>query len=55
MYALLPDKKTTTYCYLFHVLFSEAKKLDKKFDPVLIMTDFEAGVAKAISIEVEFS
>ena len=52
VYALLPDRKATTYIYLFNVLFAEAKKFDKKFDPVLIVTDFEPGVAKAISLEV---
>ncbi|CAF2106220.1 unnamed protein product [Rotaria magnacalcarata] len=53
VYALLPDKRTATYCYLFHILFTEAQKLNKLFAPtrMLIMTDFEAGVAKAISLE----
>ena len=53
VYALLPDRKTTTYIYLFNILFAEAKKFDKTFDPSLIMTDFEAGIAKAITLEVQ--
>ncbi|CAF4268581.1 unnamed protein product, partial [Rotaria sp. Silwood2] len=51
MYALLPDRKTTTYSYLFHVLFLEAKRFGKTFAPTLIMTEFEPGVARAISLE----
>lgn len=53
VYALLPDRKTTTYCYLFHILFTEAKRFDKTFAPSLIMTDFEPAIMKAISLEVE--
>jgi len=52
VYSLLPDRKTQTYIYLFNILFSEAKKHNKTFDPSLIMTDFEASTAKAISLEV---
>ena len=55
VYALLPDRKTTTYIYLFNVLFTEAKKSGKAFDPSLIMTDFEPGVAKAITLQVRLS
>ncbi len=55
VYALLPDRKTTTYIHLFQVLFVEAKRLNKKFDPRLIMTDFEPGIAKAIGREVQLS
>jgi len=54
VYALLPDRKTTTYSYLFHVLFFEAKRFGKTFSPTLIMTDFEPGITRAISLEVEF-
>ncbi|CAF3522849.1 unnamed protein product [Rotaria sp. Silwood2] len=52
VYAALPDRKTTTYLYLFHVLFCKAKKRNKTFEPSLIMTDFEPSATKAISIEV---
>jgi len=52
VYSLLTDRKTPSYIYLFHVLFSEARKRGKTFDPSLIMTDFEPGIAKAISLEV---
>lgn len=52
VYALLPDRKAITYVYLFNVLIDEAKKLHTKFEPSLIMTDFEGGLAKAISLEV---
>ncbi|CAM2727523.1 unnamed protein product [Rotaria socialis] len=51
VYALLPNRKTTTYSYLFHVLFSEAKKIGKTFAPILIMTDFEPGVTRAIALD----
>ncbi|CAF1300987.1 unnamed protein product [Rotaria sordida] len=51
VYSLLPDRKAFTYMYLFNILFSEAKKRNKTFDPSLIMTDFEPGTAKAISLE----
>jgi hypothetical protein len=52
VYSLLTDRKTPSYIYLFQVLFSEARKRGKTFDPSLIMTDFEPGIAKAISLEV---
>jgi hypothetical protein len=52
VYPALPDRKTTTYLYLLHVLFCEDKKRNKTFDPSLIMTDFEPSATKAISIEV---
>ena len=52
VFALLPDRKATTYIYLFNVLFTEAEKVNKQFNPFLIMTDFESGVARAISIMV---
>jgi hypothetical protein len=53
VYALLPDCKAVTYVHLLNVLFAGAKKLNKKFDPLLIMTDFEACIAKAIILEVQ--
>jgi hypothetical protein len=49
---LLPDRKATTYVYLFHVLFSEAEKVNKQFNPFLIMTDFEPAISRAISTMV---
>ncbi|CAF3352145.1 unnamed protein product [Rotaria sp. Silwood1] len=51
VYALLPDRKAPTYINLFNVLFVEAKKLNKIFNPSIIMTDFEPGLSKSISIE----
>ena len=51
VYALLPDRKAIIYVHLLNVLSDEARKRDKKFDPSLIMTDFEPGIAKAISLE----
>ncbi|CAF1362499.1 unnamed protein product [Rotaria sordida] len=53
VYALLPNRKATTYIYLFNVLFVEAKKLNKIFNPSIIMTDFEPGLSKAISFTEE--
>ena len=55
IYALLPDRKAVTYIHLFNVLFAEAEKLQKRFDPSLIMTDFEPGLCKAISLQVKYS
>ncbi len=55
MYALLSDHKAITHIYLFNVLFPEANRFNKKFDPLLIMTDFEPDIAKAISLEVQLS
>jgi hypothetical protein len=52
LYALLSDRKAPTYVHLFNVLFDEAERLNKKFEPKLIMTDFESGLSKAISLEV---
>jgi hypothetical protein len=52
VFALLPDRKAPTYIYLFNVLSIEAAKVNKQFNPSLIMTDFEPGVARAISIMV---
>lgn len=54
VYALLTDRKAATYVHLFNVLIEEAKRLNKKFDPQLIMTDFEPGIAKAIALEVYY-
>ena len=53
MYALLPDRKAVTYVHLLNVLSEEARRMNKKFDPLLIMTDFEPDIAKAIALEVE--
>jgi hypothetical protein len=55
VYALLPDRKAKTYVHLFQVLFAEAERFNKKFDPLLTMTDFEPGIAKAIGLEVQLS
>ena len=55
VYALLPDRKAKTYAYLLNVLFVEAGKCGEKFDPAMIMTDFEAGIAKAILLQVYLS
>jgi len=52
VYALLPDRTASTYIYLFNVLFAEAARLNTKFEPSLIMSDFEAALAKAIMLEV---
>jgi len=38
--------------YLFHILFSEARKRNVVFDPSLIMTDFEPGISKGILVEL---
>ncbi|CAF4434760.1 unnamed protein product, partial [Rotaria magnacalcarata] len=51
MYALLPDHKAITYVHLFNILFAEAKPFNKKFDPILIMSNFEPGIAKEIALE----
>ncbi|CAF1401753.1 unnamed protein product [Adineta ricciae] len=50
VYAFLPGRKAQTYLYLFNVLFNQAKKFNQELDPVNIMTDFESGLIKAISI-----
>ena len=55
VYALLSDRKAATYVHLFNVLMEEANRMNKKFDPQLIMADFEPGIAKAIALEVELS
>ena len=55
VYALLPDRKAITYVHVFGVLFAEAQRLNKTFDPSIIMTDFETGLSKAISLEVSLS
>lgn len=55
VYALLPDRKAITYVYVFNVLLSEARKLGKSLQPSLVMTDFEGGLTKAISLEVRYS
>ena len=55
VYALLPDRKAVTYIYLFNVLFASAKLINKKLAPLLIMTDFEPGIEKAIRFEVNFA
>ena len=55
MYALLPHRKAMTYVHLFNILFAEAKRLNKKFDSILIMSDFEPGIAKAIALEVKLT
>jgi len=55
VYELLLDHKAITYIYLFNVLFPEANRFNKKFDPLLIMTDFKPDIAKAISLEVPLS
>lgn len=52
VYALLPDRKAITYVHVFSVLFAEAQRLNKTFDPAIIMTDFEPGLSKAICLEV---
>ncbi|CAF4218278.1 unnamed protein product [Rotaria sp. Silwood2] len=51
VHSLLPDRKTSNYLYLFNILFDQAKKFNKKLDPVHIMTDFEPGLTKAILIQ----
>ena len=55
VYALLPNRKTPTYVHLFSILFGEAERLNKRFDPKIIMTDFEPGLTKAITIEVIYT
>ncbi|CAF2853534.1 unnamed protein product, partial [Rotaria sp. Silwood2] len=51
LYAVLPDRKASTYIHLFTILFDHAKRLNKKCDPKIVMTDFEPGLTKAISLE----
>ncbi|CAF3481758.1 unnamed protein product [Rotaria sp. Silwood2] len=51
VYALLANRKAVTYVHLFNVLFAEPNKCNKKIDPLLIMTDFDPGIAKAIILE----
>ncbi|CAF1598010.1 unnamed protein product, partial [Didymodactylos carnosus] len=53
VYALLSDRFASTYVYLINVLFTEAAPLNKKFEPSLIMSDFEPALAKAIMLEVQ--
>jgi hypothetical protein len=55
VYELLPDRKPIAYIYLLNILLAKANKFNKKFDPLLIMTDFELDTAKAISLEVQLS
>ena len=51
VYGLSPDRKTVTYMHLFHAFSDEARRREKKCDPTLIMSDFESGIAKAVSLE----
>ncbi|CAF1069652.1 unnamed protein product [Adineta ricciae] len=53
VYALLPGQKTS-YLYLFNALFHHAQIFNKTLDPVNIMTDFEPGLTKAVSIQTIF-
>lgn len=55
VYALLPDRKAVTYIHLFNILFVAARRFNKIFSPLVIMTDFEQALEKAIKIEVKFS
>ena len=55
VYALLPNRKSIKYIYLFNVLFATAKQFNKTLDPQLIMTDFEPAIEKTIRLKVYFS
>lgn len=52
VFGLLPDRKKSTYKFLFRELKSIAQSMNIDFTPATIMSDFESGLADAISNEV---
>ncbi|CAF3261290.1 unnamed protein product, partial [Rotaria socialis] len=48
VFALLPDKKKSTYNFLFHELRNKAAQLNMIFHPNTIMSDFEETLADVI-------
>jgi hypothetical protein len=53
VFALLPDKKKSTYKILLHELHNKATELNMTFNPNTIMSDFEETLAEVIKSEVD--
>lgn len=52
VFGLLPDKKKSTYRFLFHELRTIATEMNMNFNPVTIMTDFEPALVEVLASEV---
>ncbi len=52
VFALLPDKKKSTYKFLFHELHNKAAELNMTFNPTTVMSDFEEALAQVVKTEV---
>ena len=52
--ALLPGRSAKVYKHLFQSLHQEAKQLRLRFQPDVVMTDFEPGLINAVNQEVCF-
>ena len=50
--SLLPGKSTDIYLHLFSELESHAERLNMKFDPQHIMSDFGMSLIKAVKQKV---
>jgi hypothetical protein len=51
VYSLLPDKRAATYVTFFNVIQNEAIALGLTFDPTVIMSDFESGIIRAVTVQ----
>lgn len=54
VFALLPDRKKTTYQFMFQELKRLAWSTNRILQPERIITDFETGLIPVIAIEVNF-
>ncbi|CAF0973217.1 unnamed protein product [Rotaria sordida] len=52
VFGLLPDKKKSTYKYLFRELQNIATEMNMKFSPVTIMSDFEPALTEVLRNDV---
>ena len=52
--ALLPGRSANVYKHLFQSLQQEAKQLRLRFQPDVVMTDFEPGLINAVNHQVCF-
>lgn len=53
MFALLPDRKKSTYQQLFQELNEVAVSMGQTWKPEQIMSDFETSLIAAVSTEVK--
>ena len=51
VFALLPDRKKSTYKYLFHELHDRAAQLNTTFNPCTIVSDLERTLAEVLKAE----